>query len=307
MNPATKVLLVVVAAFTVSVGAHARAQAGAQANGQAAGEATIPVERTQAQASSGASASSSASAESKQTNAGLASGTVFNAALNAPIDSKKCKPGDAVTAHTTENVKADGNTVLPKGSKLVGHVTQATARAKGDSESALAVTFDRAILKSGEEVPLNIAIQAMAAAQTASSAPDADLDTMGSAGASAAGSGMAGGRGAPGGLTSTAGKAVGSVTNTTAGAGDAALHSAVSSTTGVAGASRGAVGGLSAAGQLTSNSRGMFNMKGLTLNAAAANGTQGSVITSASKNVHLDNGTRMLMVTEATASATPNR
>ncbi len=245
--------------------------------------------------------------ESKQTNAGLASGTVFNAALNAPIDSKKCKPGDAVTAHTTENVKADGNTVLPKGSKLVGHVTQATARAKGDSESALAVTFDRAILKSGEEVPLNIAIQAMAAAQTASSAPDADLDTMGSAGASAAGSGMAGGRGAPGGLTSTAGKAVGSVTNTTAGAGDAALHSAVSSTTGVAGASRGAVGGLSAAGQLTSNSRGMFNMKGLTLNAAAANGTQGSVITSASKNVHLDNGTRMLMVTEATASATPNR
>ncbi len=307
MNPATKIFLVG-AAFVLSAGAQASgSQAGAQTNAQAAAQATVPAEKTRAQASGGASASSSASAESKQTNAGLASGTVFNAALNAPIDSKKCKPGDAVTAHTTENVKADGNTVLPKGSKLVGHVTQATARAKGDSESALAVTFDRAILKSGEEVPLNIAIQAMAAAQTASSAPDADLDTMGSAGASAAGSGMAGGRGAPGGLTSTAGKAVGSVTNTTAGAGDAALHSAVSSTTGVAGASRGAVGGLSAAGQLTSNSRGMFNMKGLTLNAAAANGTQGSVITSASKNVHLDNGTRMLMVTEATASATPNR
>jgi hypothetical protein len=30
------------------------------------------------------------------------------------------------------------------------------------------------------------------------------------------------------------------------------------------------------------------------------------VITSASKNVHLDSGTRMLMVAEATASATPN-
>src|SRR6266851_981170 len=307
MNPATKIFLVG-AAFVLSAGAQASgSQAGAQTNAQAAAQATVPAEKTRAQASGGASASSSASAESKQTNAGLASGTVFNAALNAPIDSKKCKPGDAVTAHTTENVKADGNTVLPKGSKLVGHVTQATARAKGDSESALAVTFDRAILKSGEEVPLNIAIQAMAAAQTASSAPDADLDTMGSAGASAAGSGMAGGRGAPGGLTSTAGKAVGSVTNTTAGAGDAALHSAVSSTTGVAGASRGAVGGLSAAGQLTSNSRGVFNMNGLTLNTATANETQGSVITSAGKNVHLDSGTRMLMVTEASASATPNR
>ncbi len=303
MNPATKVLLVVVAAFTVSVGAHARAQAGAQANGQAAGEATIPVERTQAQASSGASASSSASAESKQTNAGLASGTAFNATLNAPLDSKKCKRGDAVTARTTENVKADGRTVLPKGSRLVGHVTQATARAKGDSESALAITFDRAILKNGEEVPLNIAIQAMAAAQTASSAPDADLDTMGSAGTSAAGSGMAEGRGAGGRVTSTTGSALGSVTNTSAGAGDAALHSAVTSTTRVDGASHGAVGGLSTAGQLTSNSRGVFNMTGLTLNAAAANGTQGSVITTAGKNVHLDSGTRMLMVTQADVSA----
>jgi len=307
MNPATKIFLVG-AAFVLSAGAQASgSQAGAQTNAQAAAQATVPAEKTRAQASGGASASSSASAESKQTNAGLASGTVFNAALNAPIDSKKCKPGDAVTAHTTENVKADGNTVLPKGSKLVGHVTQATARAKGDSESALAVTFDRAILKSGEEVPLNIAIQAMAAAQTASSAPDADLDTMGSAGTSAAGSGMAGGRGTAGGLTSNAGKAVGSVTNTAAGSGDAALHSTVSSTTGVAGASGGTVGGLSAAGQLTSNSRGVFNMNGLTLNTATANETQGSVITSAGKNVHLDSGTRMLMVTEASASATPNR
>ncbi len=307
MNPATKIFLVG-AAFVLSAGAQASgSQAGAQTNAQAAAQATVPAEKTRAQASGGASASSSASAESKQTNAGLASGTVFNAALNAPIDSKKCKPGDAVTAHTTENVKADGKTVLPKGSKLVGHVTQATARAKGDSESALAVTFDRAILKSGEEVPLNIAILAMAAPQTASSAPDADLDTMGSAGTSAAGSGMAGGRGTAGGLTSNAGKAVGSVTNTAAGSGDAALHSTVSSTTGVAGASGGTVGGLSAAGQLTSNSRGVFNMNGLTLNTATANETQGSVITSAGKNVHLDSGTRMLMVTEASASATPNR
>ena len=306
MNLATKIFLAA-AACILSAGAQAIAQAGAQVNAQAAAQATVPGEKAQTQASGGASASSSASAESKQTNAGLVSGTAFNAALNSPIDSKKCKPGDAVTAHTTENVKADGKTVLPKGSKLVGHVKQATARAKGDSESALAITFDRAILKNGEEVPLNIAIQAMAAAQTAGSAPDADLDTMGSAGTSAAGSGMAGGRGAAGGLTSTAGKAVGSVTNTAVGAGDAALHSTVSSTSGVASDSRGAIGGLSTAGQLTWNSRGVFNMNGLTLNAAAANGTQGSLITSAGKNVHLDSGTRMLMVTEAAASATPNR
>jgi len=315
MNRSTKLLLILItinATFALSVGAQAGAQTGAQANGQAAGQATVQTDKTPAQASGGAAASTSASAQTasgqpSQANAGLASGTAFNATLNTPIDSKKCKPGDAVTARTTENVKGDGKTILPKGSKLVGHVTQATARAKGDSESALAITFDRAILKNGEEVPLNVAIQAMAGAQTAASATEADMDTMGSAGASAAGSSRSGGRSAAGGLTSTAGSAVGAVTNTAAGAGDTALHSTANSTTGVASASRGAVGGLSAAGQLTSNSRGVFNMNGLNLNAVAANGTQGSVITSAGKNVHLDSGTRLLMVTEATASATPNR
>ena len=76
---------------------------------------------------------------------------------------------------------------------------------------------------------------------------------------------------------------------------------------GTLGASRGAVGRLSAAGKLASNNRGVFNMIGLTLNAAAANRTQSSVIASAGKNVRLNCGTRLLMITEATASATPNR
>lgn len=300
MNRSTTMLLIS-AVFILGTAALAqtRAQAGAQANAQT----SVQEDRTHAQASGAAAASSSASAQSNQTNAGLASGTAFNATLTAPVDSKKSKPGDEVTARTTESVKSDGKTVVPKGTKLVGHVTQASARAKGDSESALAITFDRAILKNGQEVPLKVAIRAMAAVQTTASATDADLDTIGSSGAGAAGSGMARARGAGGGLTSAAGSAVGSVTNTAAGAGDAALHSAVSSTTRVAGAA----GGLSSNGQLMSNSRGMFNMNGLTLNPAAANGAQGTVITSAGKNVHLDSATRLLLVTEATASATPNR
>lgn len=305
MNRSTAILLVG-ATFILSGAAQAQtsAQAGAQANGQAA----VQADNMPAQATGQASASSSASAQSNQANAGLSSGTVFNATLSSPVDSKKSKPGDAVIARTTENVKADGKTVLPNGTKLVGHVTQASARAKGDAESALAITFDRAILKSGQEVPLNVAIQAMASAQTVASATDANVDTM--AGGSAAGSGMAAGRGTLGGLTSTAGTATGSIRNTAAtaaNAGGAAVNSSVNSTTGIAGASRGAVGGLNAAGQLTSNSRGVFSMDGLNLSSAATSNAQGSMITSAGKNVHLDSGTRMLMVTQATASATPNR
>jgi len=305
MNRSTMILLIG-AAFTLSVATQA--QTGAQASTQATGQASVQAGKTNAQASG--TASSSASAQSNQTNAGLSSGTAFNAALNAPVDSKKAKSGDPVIAHTTESVKSGGKTALPKGTKLVGHVTQASARAKGDSQSALAVRFDRAILRNGQEVPLNIAIQALASSQTAASASDADVDTMGSMGASAVGSGMAGGRGALGGVTSTAGSTAGTLTNTAAsvgGVGGGLANSSINSATGVAGASRGAVGGLNAAGQLTSNSRGVFSLNGLSLNSAVANSTQGSLITSAGKNVHLDSGTRMLMVTQAAASRTPSR
>src|SRR5258707_10759250 len=145
--------------------------------------------------SPGRSASTAVSAQNGQANGSLASGTAFNATLSSPIDSKKCKPGDAVSAHTTEAVKSEGKTVIPKGTKLVGHVTQASARAKGESESSLGIVFDRAILKNGQEIPLSAGIQAIAAAQSGASAAGADLDAFGGAGASAAGSGMSGGRG----------------------------------------------------------------------------------------------------------------
>src|ERR1700675_915807 len=276
-------------------GAVAQSQTGAQSSSQA----SVQAGQTQAQASSNASASTSASTQNGQANASLASGTAFNAALSSPIDSKKCKQGDPVNAHTTEAAKSEGKTVIPKGSKLVGHVTQASARAKGESESSLSIVFDKAILKNGQEVPLNNgAIQAIA------SAAGADMDTMGGMGASAAGSGMAGGRGALGGVASTAGGAVGAVTNTAANAGGVAggtVNSAANAGGSIAGASRGAAGGLNAAGQLTSNSQGVFGLNGLNLSAAGSNATQGSVITSAGKNVHLDSGTRMLLVSEAQA------
>ena len=58
---------------------------------------------------------------------------------------------------------------------------------------------------------------------------------------------------------------------------------------------------MNTAGQLTSNSQGVFGLHGLNLSAAGSNATEGSVITSAGKNVHLDSGTRMLLVSRAEA------
>ena len=288
--------MVVGALFTVGAAAQSQAGAGAQASGQA----SVETGQTQAQAGASSRTSAAATAQNGQANAGLANGTAFNAALSSPVDSKKCKPGDAVNARTTEAVKSEGKMVVPKGSKLVGHVTQASARANGETESALGIVFDKAILKNGQEIPLNVAIQALASAQGSASTAGDEMNTM----AGLNGSGTAGGRGALGGVSSVAGGAVGTVTNTAASAGGVAsgtVDSAASAGGNVAGASRGAVGGLNAAGQLTSNSQGVFGLNGLNLSAAASHATEGSVITSAGKSVRLDGGTRMLLVTQAQA------
>ena len=290
----------------LAVGSGTLAQTGAQASAQSSGQASVDASKQGAQVNAQSSTSASGAAQAGNSSASLASGSTVNTSLSAPVDSKKCKPGDPVTARSTEAAKSDGKVVFAKGTKFVGHVTQASSRAKGDSESAVGIVFDRAILKNGEEVPVNFAIQAMASAESSASAAGSDVDTMGSLGGSAAGSAGGAGRGALGGVTGAAGGAVGTVTNTAAKAGNAA-GGAVTSTTnaagGVAGETRGAVGGLNAAGQLTSNSQGVFGLNGLSLSAAASNSTQGSVITSAGKNVHLDSGTRLLLVSQAQAGA----
>src|SRR5438132_7095372 len=286
----------VVGAF-FCMSAAAQPQTGAQAGAQSSSQASVQAGQTQAQASGNASVSTSASAQNGQVNSSLAAGTAFNAALSSPVDSEKCKPDKPVNARTTEAVKSEGKSVIPKGAKVIGHVTQASARAKGESESALGIVFDKVILKNSQEIPLSVGIQAIAAAQNNASAAGSDMDVMGSMGASAAGSG----RGALGGVTSAAGGAVGAVTNTAASAGGVAggaVNSAANAGGSIAGASKGAVGGLNAAGQLTSNSQGVFGLNGLNLNAAASNATQGSVVTSSGKNVHLDSGTRMLLVSQ---------
>jgi hypothetical protein len=295
-------------AFAIAVGvlfcfgAAAQSQAGDQAGAQSGTQASVDAGKTQAQTSGNASAS--ASAQNGQANGSVAGGTAFNAALSSAIDSKKCKPGDPVNAHNTEAVKFEGKTLIPKGSRLVGHVTQASARDKGESESSLGIVFDKAILKNGQEIPLSAGIQAIASAQSGASAAGSDVDAMGGMGSSTAGSGMASGRGALGGVTSTAGGAVGTVTNTSAnvdGVAGGAVNTAANTGASVAGASKGEVGGLNSAGQLTSNSQGVFGLNGLNLNAAGSNATQGSVITSAGKNIHLDSGTRMLLVSQSQA------
>jgi hypothetical protein len=273
------------------------AQGGAQASSSASSSTSVQADKSGAAASN--NTSTSTSVKSGHDSASLSNGTAMNAALSQPVDARKNKPGDQVTARTTEATKSEGKVVIPKGSKLIGHVSECKQRGKEEKESALGIVFDKAILKNGQEIPLNVTIRAIAAAQSAatSSVGGDDLSTGGGAMSSA----RASGGGALGGVRSTAGAATGAVTNTAANAGGIA-GGAANSTVNAAGAARGAVGGLNTAGQLTSNSQGVFGLEGLNLNTAASNSTQGSLITSTSKNVHLDSGTQLLLVSQAQAS-----
>lgn len=305
---------IIVAGTFVALNAAAQSPAaGAQAGASVEQNTSVSASQAGAQSSSSTNGSASAQAGQNSANANVSSGTELQAVLSRPVDAKKSKPGDSITAKTTQAVKSGQQVIIPKGSHLVGHVTEAKARANGESESALGIMFDKAILKNGQEVPLNGSIQALAAAQTvASASPDADL--YGSGAGSAAGSARSSGGGVLNGAGSTVGGAANTVTNTSANVGGAAAGtldstartagSAAGSVSGTVGAtSQGAVGGLNSAGQFASNSHGVFGLNGLNLNTAGSNSTTGTLITSPGKNIHLDSGTRMLLVAQGGARA----
>jgi hypothetical protein len=244
--------------------------------------------RTQAgaQTSSSASAAPSASTDNPRLNASLADGSPIVAELSSSVDSKKIKQGDAVTARTTADIRADGKTIIPKGTKLVGHVTEAAARAKGGTDSSLGIAFDKAVLKGGEELPLNVAIVAVAPPPS----PMPGQQNM-SNGAPVASPGVPSNMGRPGGTGSMGGSPATS---------SAPTGPPVDATV----ASNGAPPqkGLDASGRLTSDSRGVYGLKDASLRPAT-NPAEGSVITSNGKNVRLDSDTQLLLVTQGRGAA----
>ena len=206
----------------------------------------------------------------------LLRGTALHVELDTAVDSKKVKTGDAVNAHVTEAVKANGQTVIPRNTKLLGHVTQASARAKDDAGSALAIVFDKAVLKNGQEVPLRVVIQALAAAPRFTPDPGPGTGSINDGGAAAEGSPMKPSHTSP--VEAASRTAGGAEESTNTGSGTGA--------------------GLDSAGQLTANSHGVLGLEGLHLSTDASSATEGSLVRSSGKSVHLPSGIRMLLVSE---------
>jgi hypothetical protein len=272
-------------------GASAQSQTAAQTNNfgaQASGSGS-------AVTTSAAPSSTAATANSGNSSASISNGTKIDATLATSLDAKRSKPGDEVEARTEEDVKQDGKVVLKRGTHLVGHVTQAQARAGGQTQSQLGIVFDHAVMKDGQEVPFSAAIQALASAQSAAGSGSEDM--MASGGGMGATQGSArGGGGLVGGVASTAGATTGSVMNASS-----SVPLNAGGTLNTVTRSSGAVGGLTSTGRLASNSSGVFGLEGLSIDSAASSATQGSMIVSATKNVHLDSGTQVLLQTTGRA------
>jgi hypothetical protein len=268
---------------------HSGAQAQSQTGAQAATQNTL----------SGKSGNQSAQATSSTQ---ATSGSTVHATLVKPVDARKNKPGDEVVARTTENMKSNGETVIPKGSKIVGHVTEAKARTAGESQSTMGIAFDHAVLKDGREVPMNASIQALAQAQQATAADFGEESlASGSPAMAAGGGGMATGRatGGAGGLVGGTGGAIGATSGTLVNTAGSVGHTAGGSANGATSSA------------LSSSSHGVVGLQGLSLSsvgtsslaadAAGATSTQGSLaqgsslITSTTQNVHLDSGTQMIL------------
>jgi hypothetical protein len=210
--------------------------------------------------------------------ASLAAGTGIHAELNAGVDSKKVKAGDTINLHTSEPVKSsDDRMILPRGTKLVAHVTEAKAKSKGAEESSLGIVFDKAILKDGHEMPLNVVVQAIAAPVTFASlggGPTQDTSSMGTQRTSP----MSGRSGPP------------PQSQPPGTSGDPRLGTRSESEE-------------SSPTPLGQSSHGVVGLNGLTLNTSRTNNAITATLTSDGKNVHLDGGTRFLLVAQASEAA----
>jgi hypothetical protein len=78
------------------------------------------------------------------------------------VDAAQTKVGDPIDDLTIEDIKSGHDVLVKKGSILNGHVTFIQPYSTKDSRSAIGILFDRVTLKNGEQVVLNLVIQAIA-------------------------------------------------------------------------------------------------------------------------------------------------
>jgi hypothetical protein len=233
-----------------------------------------------------ASASNETSVSKQRRQVDLASNTSLAAQLDNSLDARRAKVGDAVVLKTTQAVKQNGEVIVPKGARLLGHVTQVQQRTRANGESRIGVAFDR-LQKGALDMPITATIVSITQVRSQTRAMDSDTTSSSSARSSSSsqGGGLLGGVGnTVGGVLNTTTSTVGNVAGTTTNA----VGSTVEGTTNTAGNLTGSLRGL----QITQSS------------SASAEG--GSTLSLGTGNLHLESGTTFhLLVSNSTNAGTP--
>ena len=150
-----------------------------------------------------------------------------NAELETKLDSKTAKAGDNIVVKTKTAIKTADGTVIPKGSKLVGHITGVQASGAG-TNSQVALQFDHIELKGGQSLPVQSQIQSIAPPEGSASTGGGDVSGRPMSAPQAAGAagtsspGMSGASGANRASAAPAQSESGGATVPTAGGGPAA-------------------------------------------------------------------------------------
>jgi len=213
-----------------------------------------------------------------------------SAVLEGKLDSRTAKPGDRVAVRTTRGTFLADGTEIPKGSQLVGHVTQAEAHSKDRQESELSFALDRVELKYGINVAIHATIQSVApppAGAPASGLMGTD-DGFGRTGAMAASDASMTGDGPVAGVARNTGRAGGPLDSPPAG------------TLGAADGASGNTGG-PVDRTLAGNGEGTFStakratqIPGVMLRGYIVGPASGT-LSAAGKDVRLDSGAQMLL------------
>lgn len=213
----------------------------------------------------------------------LDSGTRLTGQLQNSIDVRNAKVGDQVILKTTQAIKSGGRTVVGKGAKLIGHVTEVAQKTKDDSQSRIGILFDR--LEQGSlALPISATISSVTSGSANVRRNDEDVfGTSGNSSTRASSSGRAS-SGGSGGLLGGTGAVLGSTTSTVGdvvGGTTSAVGSTVNSTTNGVGGTLGRI-------QISESS------------STSVEGS--SVLSLRGENLRLDKGTNFNLVLTQSAS-----
>lgn len=250
-------------------------------------------QKTKTSGSASAGNETSVSKQGRQVN--LASNTALAAQLENSLDARRAKVGDTVVLKTTQAVKQNGEVIVPKGAKLIGHVTEVQQRTKSNGESRIGVAFDR-LQKGALDMPITASIVSITQARSQTRAMDSSVEsgTMSSSSTSTTTRSSGGGQGG-GGLLGGVGNTVGGAVNTTT----STVGNVAGTTTSAVGSTVGAT--TNTAGNLTGS------LKGLQITqSTSASAEGGSTLSLNNGNLRLESGaTFNLLVSSSTSAGTP--